>query len=319
MENKRIKFEANLKKYNYYLLITVLVFIMLLLLLFIIYKENENKEAKTLYKVYKENMYCKTELQLVSDSFAIDDMKKYYFAMDTKDYIHIVALDKDEQYKLQSLIDYTYSEDENAKQPEPIEIKGVTKTIEYDLKEIAIESYAEIFGENIIDKNNFEDYVSGVYLDTTVDSIFTQDVFNYIFLITIFESFFLRYYIKLFFVTKRTLKKCDLKGIVEDVYSQLEEVDTLEFNKDTLFLTRDYIVDITGGLKILRYDEINSIRPFRYVLNGVPTKFYFEIVDNNNKKICIFTISAACNKKNEETFKLVFDEIYKKVQQTKIS
>ncbi len=63
------------------------------------------------------------------------------------------------------LFDYLFEED--AKIPEPVELRGVSAWIEDDIKEYALEALNDMYGEEVFTEADFDEYVGSCFLDTT--------------------------------------------------------------------------------------------------------------------------------------------------------
>ena len=104
----------------------------------------------------------------LSYDFAVDfkETYHYYFAFDEGWYPYIVKMKGDLNPEYQPLIDYMFG-DESMDMPEPVEMKGVAAEIEDDIREFAIESMNEMYGDEFLNDGNFEDYLGVSFLDTT--------------------------------------------------------------------------------------------------------------------------------------------------------
>ena len=118
----------------------------------------------------KASEYSQINIEfLMDDYFAKTESngvatKKAYIVYDGK-YFYIACLNEDAMDKLQYMLDYIYSEEE-MQEPEPVLIKGTATYIPDDLKKMAMDSYNEMAGKEVVNEDNFNDYFGAYYLDT---------------------------------------------------------------------------------------------------------------------------------------------------------
>lgn len=306
------------------LLIVSIIALVIAILLFLWINEIVNKEVgepQYLNDVIdnsgeKENIYSKVDVQMLTDEFAtygegdITD-EKYYFAFDGE-YYYILNLTTSTFYSLKEINDYTYSTDENAIMPDPISVTGMTKKIPEELKQIAIESFNSIIGEEVVNEDNFEDYYGDIYLIegmTPQDNIDIQ-VFALCMALATFIVCFVCYLYKNNKI-KRTIKFYKQNEEYDLIEKELENSEVQEFKKAKTILTRNYIIDASNGIDIIKYSDIIWIYPFKLRYWGLTTTQSLIIVTENKKKHKIVTISAFSNKAKEE-YEKVFEYILSK-------
>ena len=81
------------------------------------------------------------------------------------------------------------------------------------------------------------------------------------------------------------------------------------YQKMKLYLTKDYIVDLSQGLTILKYDEIVWAYPYEYRYNGLLVNKNVKVVDNKNQAYDI--ANTRYIKKDKEK---VIDEVLEKLK-----
>lgn len=115
-----------------------------------------------------QDSYKTLDAVALSYDFAVDfkETYHYYFAFDEEWYPYIIKMKGDLSPECQTLVDYMFG-DESMDMPEPVEFRGVAAEIEDDIREFAIESMNEMYGEEFMDDGNFEDYLGVSFLDTT--------------------------------------------------------------------------------------------------------------------------------------------------------
>ena len=315
MENNKAKLQKSLKKDNIYL---ILIVIFLAILVICIVKADEKSKEPlpkpvSLIKTTRVNEYATMYVQYLTEPFASKDDKECCFALDKDNIMHIVELNRDDLKRLQQIKDYTYSDDDKMQMPESVQIFGRTRSIPLDLKKLAIESYNEIYNEQVINENNFNDYLGNVYLNTKLSPRDdTIEIFIEIISIAII-ILLLEIYNRKKYKTKKTLKECTSNGTLDYIYNQLDEMGTMECIMGKLFLTREYIIDVFDGLSIIKYDDIKWIYPMKVKQNGITVGSYIEIVKHNKQKIKISEIRGFNTKKRNNIFTAVYIEICNRV------
>ena len=81
------------------------------------------------------------------------------------------------------------------------------------------------------------------------------------------------------------------------------------YQKMKLYLTKDYVVDLSQGLTILKYDEIIWAYPYEYRYNGLMINKNVKVVDNKNHAYDI--ANTRYIKKDKEK---VIDEVIEKLK-----
>lgn len=115
-----------------------------------------------------QDSYKTLDVVALSYDFAVDfkETYHYYFAFDEEWYPYIIKMKGDLSPEYQPLVDYMFG-DESMEMPEPVEFRGVAGEIEEDIREFAIESMNEMYGEEVMDDGSFEEYFGVSFLDTT--------------------------------------------------------------------------------------------------------------------------------------------------------
>ena len=168
---KSIEFEKKIKKGKGYLIAAVVFLVLALafdVLMYFSYKDDMKNIVK-LADVTEEGKYASVDAQIMTDYFATNDYSgvehKTYIIFDDR-YMYIVDLDEKNRERLEEIYDYSYNSSEDTPVPSSVELKGMTKEIPSDLKEITIDSYNEMIGEEFLNSSNFSTYFGTVYLDT---------------------------------------------------------------------------------------------------------------------------------------------------------
>ena len=119
----------------------------------------------------------------MSEAFAElpKENKQIHFVMEKEEtgewHTYLMAIKKEDYSKYKNIIDYTYERGEIA--PSKIKVYGYPVEINNNIKELAIKNitnFVPIENEVVLTNENFEDYLTNTYLDTTLQK--THE-FNY--------------------------------------------------------------------------------------------------------------------------------------------
>ena len=260
-------------------------------------------------EVTEEDRYVKCDIYALTDSFAeyTEDgtvVSEYYMAVNDK-CLYILELSKSQYAELSSKV---YDENNT----EDVVIYGMSEYLGYDLIEIAIETYNEMYETDVLDWGNFEDYFCGYVINAKTspnDSAITFYVlagFLGIFVV-IFGIAQLIMYIR----TKSHIKKYAQMYDLGELSVQLSDPMKIEYEKTKTIFTRDYLISYSDSLIIFKHTDIVWIYPMDYRVNGVLTARRICVVTKDNKKH-IISDTPANGKENQEQFKLTMQEIYKR-------
>lgn len=258
-------------------------------------------------EVTEEDQYVKCEIYALTDSFAeyTEDgevVSEYYMAVNDNCF-YILELSKSQYLELSEKV---YDENNT----EDVIIYGMSEYLSYDLIEIAIETYNEMYEVEALDWGNFEEYFCGHVINTKVgpnDSaimFFVLAGFFGIFVV-IFGITQLVMYIR----TKSHIKKYAKMYDLGDLSVQLSDPMKVEFEKTKTIFTRDYLLSYSDSLVIFKHTDIAWIYPMDYRVNGILTARRICLVTKDNKKH-IIAETPASGKENQEQFKMTMQEIY---------
>lgn len=238
---------------------------------------------------------------------------RYYIATSGK-FMYIIDLNFETINQLKEIQEYTYSEDENAVQPEPARIYGITEKIPDELKQLVVDYYNDsVEDEYKMTIDEFSGYYGTVLLnarkspvDTTAWSV--AIVLGLIFLIVAICTHFT------VFITKLKYNKYFKKnGYLEEIESELNDNVIEKHYHDKVILTKNYLIDTQLGLFAVRYSDIKWL----YIHT---TKMYGFIPLSTNITVCLkdgktsFSLISTQRKKDEEFMK-VFDKVCEMVPQ----
>lgn len=310
MEKKKT-FLQELKKGKSFLFIGLFLITMSLFIFYsfsIEYLEKRN-EIHDIKEVKVSDVYTKIDVQVMTDYFATNDYSgiehKTYFVWDQEN-IYMVDLNEKTRADLDSIYKYSNSEEETTEKPVPVLIKGMSKKIPDDLKEVAIASINKIVGREVVDTKNFYQMFGVVYLDTfaTPFSTILSDLLLCLPLL-IAGILFLTMYGTRKHKTKKCMQRLGKKW--KDVQQELEDSSTLTFKPFHLYLTQHFLLCTRNGLEVYPYKEIVWVYYTSRSMNNFSTLKNIYIMTKDKKTHPILSITIVKNSKN------TFDEIYEEI------
>lgn len=279
---------------------------------YFIFDANTKMKNPIPLKDAKEGDYAKIDVYLMTDYFATEDSSsishKSYFIWDNNRYF-IADLNEETRKQLNEIYEYSYSE-EDLEEPEVVTIKGIATEIPSTLKDIAIKSFNQLAGENIVTSLTYKDYFGSVYLDT-YENPMTLLVSKLIYAVPslILAIICLVSYFHKVNTTKKSITKLGSKW--ENVLSEIRNTDTIYFQVAKLYLTRNYVVSEMNGLEIFAYSDIVWIYPYEYRYNGVLSQKSIFVVTKDSKAHRLANVSAS--KKNLLLYDNLYDTFLNKV------
>lgn len=321
---KRIR--KRISRANTELIIIFLLVAICAVMVYLIFEIPEliKKEPKNMLEVVEEGLYdnevyddeyAELDVEMLTDriAYSTDEdniTEDYYIAFDSEGYPYIVRLTVNEFLKLEQINDYTYGEIEE--KPHSVVISGITKKIPDELKEIVITGYNELYQEEIVSEENFENYFGSIYLDTGKGP---YDLYEGIccmiiclsigFIIILFINYMTKSY-----TTKKTIKKLKKTNELNNVYDEMDATDSLNFNKINTVLTRNYLVDFVEGFDVLKYEQIKWIYIYKHSINFAEVERAIVIKTKEFKQHKIAKIKPSKNKNDEQ--EKIFNELVKR-------
>ncbi len=142
-------------------------------------KETEQAEPVDVYLATKQDEHVYLNMQYMTEPVAyveaVESMQ-YYIAIDSEWSAAVICMNDEDAAEYQKYIDWLYTEEEEGG-PEEIQVTGYSVPFDDDLRQWVMESYNYIFGMELINKDNFEDYFGQYYLNLGQSSA-GYEVFN---------------------------------------------------------------------------------------------------------------------------------------------
>lgn len=158
----------------------------------------EEEKIVSWSEVQKTNQYAYLEIFEMSEAFAEipKENKQIHFVIEKEDtgewHTYLIAIKKEDYPKYKNIIDYTYERGEIA--PSKIKVYGYPIEINNNIKELAIKNitnFVPIENEVVLTNENFEDYLTNTYLDTTLPKTHEFNYFVLILLLVALSLFIL--------------------------------------------------------------------------------------------------------------------------------
>ena len=269
-----------------------------------------------------ENQYAYLEVQGITDEIAIygdanntsDSNNDRYCIAFNNGYWYVVDLDFETIDKLKEIKEYTYSTDENATEPEPVKIYGMTERVSDDLKQMLIDYYNEGLEEsNKIELADFERYFGSVLLNVRRTPVNTTIENIILVLATIGFIVFVIYNICIFIVKNRIKKYLKQNNYENELAEQLDDNVEEKHYKDKIIITKDFLVDLKslGGFTTFKFSDVKWVHIHNVKYYGVVTTSSSIIVHLKDGKTSVNCVKIKGGTTDE--FLAVFNKICEKV------
>lgn len=266
------------------------------------------------------NKYAFFDVQGLTDEVAIygdvenkysSENDRYYIALNSG-YMYILDLDFDTIELLKPWQDYTFSQEENPVEPEPVRIYGMTESIPQELKTLILDYYNEGINEEYqITLEEFDTYFGSVLLNVRREPVDTTIEELVIFLGGFAIIVLLIVHIVLA-VQKNAVKKYLKKNeYEEELERQLDSFVEEKHYKDKVILTKDFYVDFKyDGFVAFKYEDVKWIHIHNIKSYGITTSsnIVVHLKDGKTKIIGLKT-----NGKVTDEFLGIFNRICEKV------
>ena len=292
----------DIKKTNNKIWISLLVIILGIGLFFFgeYFDKKLKKDAQNLNDVIeskredKENIYTYLDVKNTALLFAgFDDKKEYYYFVTDGTYVYIAYMDE-----------ATYKENFENDGKDNIRIYGYTYTTTKDVKQIAIDTYNEMYelkGDEALTVADFSNYFGSVYMNLTDNLSNETGICDMLGFIT-----FITGMVMLIAYFKNTSR-----NELNMINSQLNSKDSFNYKDLKLFLTDNYIVSYINNFYAVKYEDVLWIYEHIQRVNGFRTYTAILVMD---KKFKLHTIvqTSLNTKAKKESFNEIFETISNK-------
>ncbi len=256
----------------------------------IITSKDENKESLHTYIEVKKNPY----------KFAVsNDTTDAYYLLTDGNYLYVAYM---------SIDDYNKVNDENDYDGK-IKIEGITGIPSSDVKNLAIETYNELF-ETQLTTADYESYFGDVYIDMTKEYSSSSDVINVIGFITLIVGIICL----IVNIAKKISYNKNIKKFsrveIKHINEELNNPNSFYYNYAKVYLTDNYIVSISLPFCVIKYADILWMYKHVQRTNGIKTNESIILKDMFNKSYSIASMSLSTKAKTEQ-----FEEIMNTISQ----
>ncbi len=307
-ENKKVLLKRFGKsKSNLILTIVFIAIAVFLLAIGVIIDHRALPQGKELDDVTQENEYVQCKIVDMTDCFAdysVDGSVRdeYYMATDGN-YVFILNLSKKQYKELEKQVNEL---DENS---EGIIVNGMSEKISTDLKKIAIDTYNEMYDEKLLNYSNFDTYFTPYYVNAKKTPNDSGNMFLMFGALSGFVGeIFLLCFVILYIRTRISIKKFAEKNDLAEFMVELDDPTNLTFEKTKTIFTKNYIVNYTSALTIIKYKDIVWIYPIDYRRNGVKYASRISVTTKDKKNKLISEITSF-GKENQKQFEDTYMEI----------
>lgn len=275
-------------------LISTIVFVAIAIFLIaigVIINHRTLPQGKYFDDVTKENEYVECKILDMTDCFAdytVDGSVRDEFYMATDgNYVFILNLSKAQYRDLQEQVSNL---DENS---EGITISGMSEKISSDLKQITIDTYNDMYDEELLNYSNFDTYFTPYYINAKKTPNDSGNMFITFGAISGFVGeIFLLCFVILYFRTRSSINKFAQKNDLAEFMIELDDPTNLTFDKTKTIFTKNYIVNYSSVLTIIKYKDIVWIYPIDYRRNGIKYASKISITTKDKKARLIAEITS---------------------------
>lgn len=179
MKRRKIRKEKKIskeKRFAIKLLLCSVYLIIITILSVCSYKiYTDKQDVKSWSDVSNAEEYSYIKVSKMSEKFAYysTNKKSIHFVIEEEEtgawYTYLIAIKDSDYSKYEDIIDYTYERTD--KKPKPVKVYGYPVVINDELKKMAldnIKNFLPVENEIEITNENFTDYLTNSYLDTTI-------------------------------------------------------------------------------------------------------------------------------------------------------
>lgn len=273
----------------------------------IIIENRKYPDAIELNQVAEDNQYVRCKINAI---YEIDlenenkNMEDYYLATDGTD-VYILEIGK-AQY---DILNYTLNNDEYTTTPF---IYGMSKDISSNLKQLATNTYSQIFKDDEITIDNFNEYFIPYIINVKANPNSSAQIFNSIGLISgIIVIIIGIYCIFIMIKNRKKIDRLEKEGMTQEILNQVLDSSKIEYERCKMMFLKDYLISYLYGIEIINYDDIMWMYPYNYGVYGIVTNKRIIII-TKDKKQYVLANAFAFGKKNKEQYEKCMEEIVKR-------
>lgn len=309
MENENKKQLLKVFRKNKYMrniaLVTLLVCIFCFALGTII-KSRKISSDVNIEDVTDTQVYANSKIYAITDCFATYSVDssvtdEYYLALG-ENYLFVLNLSKS-QY---NDISKQWEEDEEL---EFVELKGVTENMPSDLKQLAIDTYNEIYETEDLNSYNFNEAFVPYVLNAKKTPNDSYQIFYGIgAMAAMATNILLICFIINLISTRFSVNKIAKKYDLTQIALELSSGNNAEFNKTKVLFMDNYLVSYCAPYDVIKYKDIAWIYLHDNYVNGVKSTMSIMMMTKDGRLHTIAQVSAS-GKANNEQYTNTFNEL----------
>lgn len=227
MKRRKIRKEKKIskeKRFAIKLLLCSVYLIIITILSVCSYKiYTDKQDVKSWSDVSNAEEYSYIKVSKMSEKFAYysTNKKSIHFVIEEEEtgawYTYLIAIKDSDYSKYEDIIDYTYERTD--KKPKPVKVYGYPVVINDELKQLAIKNvvnFLPVENEIVITEENFNEYLTNSYLDTTIER---EEDFSSVLFISLLMLFIM---IILFFITIFDKEKIKINHDFDDIVTEIK-------------------------------------------------------------------------------------------------
>lgn len=183
----------------------------------------EKQAVKSWSEVSSPEEYAYIKVSKMSEKFAYysTSKKSIHFVIEQEEtgawYTYLIAIKDSDYSKFEDIIDYTYERTD--KVPKPVKVYGYPVVINDELKQLAIKNivnFLPVENEIVITEENFNEYLTNSYLDTTIER---EEDFSSVLFVSLLMLFIM---IVLFIITIFDKEKIKINHDFDDIVTEIK-------------------------------------------------------------------------------------------------
>lgn len=285
-------------KMNAKAFIITIVLIVLGVALVLLYNNMGKQKAVPFIPLDGEDKgYSSVEAIYMTEYFASDEYKYYYFVGDNDGYVYIIAVGKGVSDTYKDFIAYSYSEDETLTH-DPVMFEGMPKQMSSELKELVKNSYNDYLGSDYSDDEILS--YSGIrYLE-----VGSQEN-DWMELIGILLAFFASAFLIVLLISSlivQCINAATRKKLTPDAADEIiTELETGSvFPACRAAVTENFVISNSFGLRIFKKDEILNLHTERVRINYIPGTQHIKLRLKNGKTYTMGSVAALAKSQTVE-------------------
>ena len=257
--------------------------------------------------VKKSGLYASVNIYDITDSFAnytVDNViqDEYYMAL-SDNMIVILNMSKADYDSIISKMD-AEGYDGSA-----ITMRGMSEKMQTELKDLAVETFNEIFEDMPITVNDMNEYIVPFVINLKKAP---ND--NYVLFVSLGAIILVGGLISLICFgvfrlnNKKLVDKVASKYDIAQICNELSDINKLEIKGTNTVFLADYVISTSSPANVIKYSDVIWFYPHEQRVNGVRSSVCI-FVETKEKKLFSIASNSGTGKKNTEAFDATYQEM----------